>query len=224
MIEKYFLQGVRFIWTKPNDDTKGTMDGSVILSDPKLATPEMLYDGLDGELINPSLTNVTQLGFKKGMKIPYQWLTYAPGRTSKRLLSGGDCLTGYMSGCLITLWKDEKGLRWIGHVGTVTDNDKINKLVKNTFGSSLLPDTTPKPTGFNPLADWPQSELIALQKKFKKPPEFKIFGLVTGEGNFFSIAMFKFAASGSGPGNWCCAGIKPAKIIKFDDLKKTLMA
>lgn len=222
MIEKYFLKGVRLQWNKPNDEIKPPMDGSVILSDPKIATPDMLYDGLDGELINPSVTNVTQLGFKMGMKIPYQWLTYAPGHTSKRTLMAGDCLTGYMSGCLITLWKDDKGMRWIGHVGTIDGNDKVNKTVRNTFGGEIPDDGV----GFSPLAAWSEKELKELQKSFKSPPEVKIFALVTAkEGNFFSIAMLKLPASkGSGPGNWCVGGIKPIKAMKPAELKKALMA
>ena len=219
MIEKYFLQGVRLTWTSPKDDSKGSKDGSVILSDPKVVLSDMVYDGLDGVLINPSVTNVTKLGFKMGMKIPYQWLVYSVGHTTKKLISAGDCLTGYMSGCLITLWQED-GLRYIGHVGTVDGNDKINKAVRSTFAGYMPNDAC----GFNPAGAWAPKEIEPLQSRFKGGAEAKILALVTGKGSFYSILMFKLPAKTGSSNTWCVGGIKHIPPMNPAQLKKALTA
>lgn len=218
MIEKYFLQGVRFKWACPKDDQKGSKDGSVILSDPKVVTPDLIYDGLDGDLVNPSVTNVTQLGFKMGMKVPYQWLVYSVGHTTKRMLSAGDCLTGYMSGCLITMWQED-GMRYIGHVGTVDGNDKINKAVRSTF-AGYMPDDA---CGFNPAGAWSPKEIEPMMKKLKGVTP-RILALVTAKGAFHSILMFQFPVSKAGAGDWCVGGIKHVPPLNPAQLKKALTA
>ena len=107
MIERYFLLGVRFKWTKPPEQHSGKMIGSIIDHLQRLASP-MVYDGMDGQLYNLAAPHVSTVGLSMRMNIPYGWLAYSPGYTTK-LCTGGDILTGFMSGCLITVWTDDQG-------------------------------------------------------------------------------------------------------------------
>lgn len=202
MIEKYFQKGVRFKWIPPRDDSTGIKDGSVIPSPPQVLNP-LIYDGLDGELMNHGLGNVSTLGFAKNQQINYQWLVYSTGHTTKKMLSAGDTLTGYMSGCLITTWS-ENGMRYVGHVGTVDGNAALNALVRNGFNAYAPADAV----GFNPAGAWSPNEVAALQSKFKGGAEAKVLALVTGPGSYYSILMFKLPAKLGASHTWCVGGSK----------------
>lgn len=185
MIEKYFQCGIRLKWNKPADAAFGN-DGAFVAS-AGVANP-LSYDGLDGQLQNPRFgtVNVTQLGFKMGMNIPYSWLEYAPGRTAKLAMTGDDVLTGYMSGCLLVRWQ-EGSTTYVGHVGTISGDDykPLNKLVKDSFVKQMPPGIT----GFNPASAWDPAELTAMQMKMKPPPRFEVFGLFTASGDFYAVAL-----------------------------------
>jgi hypothetical protein len=209
MIEKYFVMGVRLKWTFPGDNSTGTKDGSIIANPPLHAGP-MVYDGMDGELFDVFAPNVSTLGFTKGMSIPYSWLVYTIGHTSKKMLAAGDVLTGYMSGCLITLWT-ENGYRYVGHLGTVDSSEAISARVKTAFAAAMPRDTT----GFNPAAAWDPGEIGPKQAKFKKGAETKVLALVTTGGEFYSILLFKPWGLQT---EWCVGGIKKVPPINRDAL------
>jgi hypothetical protein len=83
MIEKYFkLAGVRLKWTFPGDDSSGIKDGSIIANPDRPASP-MIYDGMDGELTSPGSPHASMFGLTMGMQIPYRWLFYSVGHTTK---------------------------------------------------------------------------------------------------------------------------------------------
>jgi hypothetical protein len=146
MIEKYLRAGIRYKWTKPRDAI-GPLDGAIVDSR-EVPTP-LIYDGLDGRLIDPYLRtmNVSTLGLTMRMPIQYAWLDYAPGRTSRLPIGPYDVLTGYMSGCIITRWTS-RGVRYAGHVGTIDSRPDVNRPLKRTYAFAMGRDTT----GFNPLA------------------------------------------------------------------------
>ena len=206
------MTGVRFRWTFPGDHSTGTKDGSIIVNHTRPATP-LIYDGMDGELFDLFLPNVSTLGLKKGNPVPYKWLVYSVGHTSSLMLAGGDILTGYMSGCLITQWTDQFGYRWVGHIGTIDSDKNVSTAVKTFFAVNMAPGTT----GFNPKNAWNvQNEIIPKHKKFKSPPEIKILALVTSGGLFYSILMFKLSTGGNDL--WCCGGIKRVDPTNYREL------
>ena len=103
MIEKFMGHtGLRLKWSFPGDHTKGTKDGSLIPS-PDLSPGPMTYDGMDGKIYDLSLPHAATLGLTMGMAIPHTWLTYSVGHTTKLPLGTDDVLTGYMSGCMLTV-------------------------------------------------------------------------------------------------------------------------
>jgi hypothetical protein len=69
VIQKYLIPGVRLKWNAPAA-TQQSLDGAIV--DNRGVASSMIYDGLDGELINPAtmMTNVTSLGFT--MRMPIQ--------------------------------------------------------------------------------------------------------------------------------------------------------
>ncbi len=186
MIEKFFLTGVRVLWPEGARDAAAGMDGSIVQNPPLGAKP-MTFDGMDGELYNLAQPNITSLGLTKGKAIPFSWLCYAPGHTTKKMLSAGDVLTGYMSGCPIALWS-ENGIRYVGHVGTIDSSPAVNELVRRTFADFMPPDVT----GFNPAAAWQPNEIAAMLAKIKTAfADPKILALVTTAGEFYSIVSFR---------------------------------
>lgn len=208
MIEKYFKAGIRFKWAKP-PDAIGPLDGTIV--DSKGNPTPMIYDGLDGQLINPQLmqVNVSTLGLTMRMPIQYAWLDYAPGRTARLPMGPYDVLTGYMSGCIIAQWSS-KGVRYAGHVGTIDSRPDVNRPLKRTFAFDMARDTK----GFNPLGAWQANEIRSILGKIKPMPEARIFGLVTTHGEFYSILMGAFTNN-----EWCVGGIKKVQPILHDQLK-----
>lgn len=213
MIEKYFMLGVRFKWACPDADSSKRKDGSII-DNPHQAASALVYDGMDGELYNLAAPHVSTVGLSMRMNIPYSWLVYAHGHTT-RLLVGGDVLTGPMSGCLITKWTDQ-GRRYVGHVGTVVDSLTINQKVKSTF-SAAMPQNT---TGFNPANAWDFGEISQKMTKFKTAPAAHIMALVTSGNQFYSILMFNL--TGGQPNEWCVGGIKLVPPMNYQAIKTKL--
>jgi len=209
MIEKYFIRGARFKWNCPSAVTTGSKDGSIINS-PPMPAASLVYDGMDGEL--QGAVHPASVGLTMGKSIPYQWLVYSHGHTTRRMLSAGDVLTGPMSGCLISEWS-EKGMRWVGHVGTVESSAAINKKVKSNFGMALPTQAR----GFYPDKAWSVAEISSMQQKFKVYPQMQIMALVTANGKFYSIVMFKISAA-----EWCVGGIKAVQPLSAVQMRAKL--
>jgi hypothetical protein len=209
MIEKYFLIGARLTWTHPRDFI-GPMDGSIVNSPPGYES-EMKYNGMDGDLYNVAQPTPLAVGLTKDMNIPYKWLTYAPGRTSKRMLAAGDVLTGRMSGCYIVTWT-ENGQRWVGHVGTVDNQPAANRQVKANFAAAMR--NFQNVSGFSPLAAWSPNEIGPKLSTFKRSVGPSIMALVTTSGAFYSLLMF------SVNNDWCVGGMKLIPPMNGDALRR----
>lgn len=221
MIEKYFLKGVRVCWLGPYDAPPGNMDGSII-ANPTPPNRPMVYDGLDSELMPDLTVNVSTLGFRKGMPITHSWLSYAVGHTTKKMLSAGDVLTGYMSGCPICLWT-ENGMRYVGHVGTYDANPTVNNRVRQTFAEFMPRDIT----GFNPAGAWQPNEIATLMAPFKTVyPDPKILALVTTGGAFYSILAFRLtqrAGTVIPPNSYCVGGAKRVPPLGYQEMRRWLV-
>jgi len=206
MIEKYLKLGVRFRWNKPNN-VDGPRDGTVV--DSIRATAPLTYIGL-GEVVDPILmqVHVSTLGLQMNSPVQHQWLDYTPGRTARIATGPYDVLTGFMSGCIIARWTD-RGATYVGHVGTVEADPAANRLVKRKFAFAMPPDTT----GFNPFAAW-VAELPGLAGRFRPAKIPEVCALVTTQGHFYSVVMFR-----DGPNLWYCGGIKRVPPIQHDALK-----
>ncbi len=207
------MLGVRFKWACPGGDSSGTKDGSIINNPVQAASP-MVYDGLDGQLYNLAAPHVSTVGLTMRMNIPYSWLVYAHGHTT-RLFVAGDVLTGPMSGCLITMWTDQ-GRRYVGHVGTVESSVTVNQKVKTVFAAAMPQNTT----GFNPANAWDFGEISQKMKKIKPAPSIKIMALVTATNQFYSILMFNL--TGGQANEWCVGGIKLVPPMNYQAIKTKL--
>ncbi len=130
-IDVYFEAGMKFNWTKPEDGhaifpgavfpdrggiENGPADGLVVASE-KPATV-MNYMG-----IHPAATGSRRLprvinGIRQ---IEYRWCDYTPGRTTTIALNHAgksyDIITGPMSGCLVTTWRNGQNI-YASHSGT----------------------------------------------------------------------------------------------------------
>ncbi len=219
MIEKYFNLGVRFKWTKPGDVNSTPKDGAIVAS--TRATNQMIYDGLD-VVVGPTLatTHVSALGLSMRMPIQHVWLDYALGRTARIPTGPYDVLTGFMSGCIIARWQT-RGVTYVGHVGTITGDATVNRLVKRTFANSILPGTT----GFNPAAAWSADELMTISKRFNPPRMAVVIALVTTNGEFYSIVMLPTEGKlmPKDATTWCAGGFKKIPPITTDLLKQQLL-
>ena len=215
MIEKFF-QGIRLQWQCPQAHTMGTKDGSIIDDPIKKDDPPMIYDGIDAEL-GLGLPHVSSIGLSMGMQLKYAWLSYVHGHTSRRLLSAGDLFTGPMSGCLIVEWTD-RGMRWVGHVGTVEENVALNTMVKKQIGIALPTQAR----GFYPDKEWGVSDIPPLLQKAQKVSKFArpvIFALVTTSGSFYSILMFHLGGK-----EWVIGGCKVVQPTNAALLRMDLLA
>ncbi len=210
MIEKYFQLGVRFRWTKPNN-VDGVRDGAVV--DGIRPTAPLTYIGL-GEIVSPTLmtTHVSTLGLQMNGQIQHKWLDYTPGRTARVTQGPYDILTGFMSGCIIARWND-KGINYVGHVGTVEENPAVNRLVKRKFAFAMPKGTT----GFSPLHAW-DADLPALCQRFQPAKVPEICALVTTGGQFYSVVMLR-----DGANEWYCGGAKLCTPISHDALKMQML-
>ena len=210
MIERYFQTGVRFNWMPPRQ-VPGPTDGAVVDSPQQILNP-IIYDGMDAELLGP--VHAAAIGLAMRSQIAYNWLVYAPGRTTKRPLVG-DVLTGPMSGCPIATW-NERGTTYVGHIGTIDNQPAVNTVVKRGFAAEAANYT--QLAAFSPASAWRPAEITLMRQRFRNMPGFTVYGLVTGPGNFYSILMFDF---GAGPGNAisgrgfqrCVGGIRPVRAM-----------
>ncbi|MGH7784443.1 MAG: hypothetical protein ACREO5_11460, partial [Candidatus Binatia bacterium] len=117
MIERYFLEGVKFAWTAPGAVSNVAKDGSI---NPTAVAPSaMTFQDLNPNLFDPRQANkFRNLGLAKGNPIPHDWLNYVHGQTAT-INTASDVLTGFMSGCIIVAYNDAAGLRQVGHIGTI---------------------------------------------------------------------------------------------------------
>jgi hypothetical protein len=200
MIEQYFVKGARFNWAAPSAITTQPKDGAIV--DTPSVTAPMFYVGLDEEVVDHGLPNVSTLGLRKDMGISYTWLSYIHGRTA-RVRATGDVLTGFMSGCWITTWTDGTG-RSVGHVGTIESvgkNDPPNSTVKNTFAQAMPQNVL----GYNPALAFDSAEFLPLLKTMRGKPSAQVMSLVTSTNDFYSILMLERMTE---RGVWICAGKK----------------
>lgn len=210
MIEKYFKKGIRFNWNK-SGNVDGTRDGAIV--DGIRPTGEMTYIGL-GEVVDPILmtSHVSTFGLTKDMTIQHKWLDYTPGRTSRVPIGPYDVLTGYMSGCIIAKWYD-RGVNYVGHIGTVESDPTVNTLVKTTFGNAM-PDNC---TGFNPALAFTFNDLEAIMRETGSGSVPQICALVTTRGDFYATAMMH-----EGNGEYFCCGLRTCPTINNVDLRAFL--
>lgn len=210
MIEKYLQLGVRYRWVKPQN-VDGVRDGAI--ADSIRPTSPLTYIGL-GSIVSPTLmtTHVSTIGLQMNVPIQHQWLDYRPGRTARLPIGPYDVLTGFMSGCIIARWM-ERGVTYIGHVGTVESDPAVNRAVKRAFAFAMPPGTT----GFNPLAAW-ADEVGTLSRRFSPPKIPNICALVTTSGEFYSVVMFN-----DGPNEWYCGGAKKVPPMSHDVLKMFML-
>ncbi|MFN0114557.1 MAG: hypothetical protein ACKVPY_07775 [Paracoccaceae bacterium] len=219
MIEKYFDLGIRFKWTKPADVNPAIKDGRIV--DSTRQSNLMIYDGLD-TIVSPRLRmmNVSALGLTMRMPIQHAWLDYAHGQTARIAQGPYDVLTGLMSGCIITRWQD-RGVTYVGHVGTITGDLTVNRQVKRTFAFAMNKTTT----GFNPAGAFSDGELFDLSRIYKPVRMVVILAIVTTKGEFFAVAMLPTNSSVQPHLNteWCAAGVKRVPPIGHDALKMQLL-
>jgi len=222
MIERYFQTGVRLKWMPPRQ-VPGPTDGAVIDSPQQILNP-IIYDGMDGELIGP--VHSQALGLAMRAQIGYNWLVYAPGRTTKRPLVG-DVLTGPMSGCPIATWT-EGGRNYVGHIGTIDNQPAINKVVKRGFAAEAA--SFSQLAAFSPAKAWQDAEITRMRQRFRiMPGGFTVYGLITGPGVFYSVLIFDFS---SGIGNSvggrgfqrCVGGIRPVRAMTGVATRALLMS
>jgi hypothetical protein len=226
MIEGYFRAGVRFLWNKPNDAI-GATNGDIVAS-VGAATP-LTYDGLDGHrlAVDPMLLMVQAghvIGLAKGANVAHTWLDYAPGRTARLPVGGGDILSGYMSGCMIARGT-YNGAMSVFHVGTIDNNPAVNKIVRHSFARSFPANAT----GFFPNAAWGPGEIATMQARLGGAGGApSIFALVTAAGAFHSILMIPVQDPGwtnpAGRKYWCVGGIKAVPAVSRVKLMASLMA
>ena len=209
MIEKYFMEGVRFAWNMPKAVESGANRDGKIVDSIRAATP-MTYVGLSDK-VAPQLmsTHVSAFGLQMRMSITYDWCDFATGRTARKRLGTHDILTGPMSGCYITRY--DSGGNYVGHVGTV-GVPTVDALVKQTFGSTMPQNAT----GFNPFHAW-QGDMAAISQKHGKAIQF--IALVTTTGGFYAIAMMPDNAH---PGEWICGGAKKVPPLNHNLLRQKL--
>ena len=216
MIERYFVKGARFSWAAPGANRSQPQDGEIVVTPP--VTAPMFYVGLDEEIVDHSLPNVTSLGLRKDMGIPYTWLSYIHGRTAK-VQTTRDVLTGFMSGCWITVWTGATG-RWVGHVGTIESVAKTappNSTVKNTFVQEMPANVR----GYKPNEAFDPTEFMPLLAKVSGKPTAKVMSLVTAGDQFYSLLMIERTATE--PGVWICAGKQLVDGVGYDDLSRELV-
>ena len=210
MIEKYFQLGVRYRWQKP-PNVDGPRDGQIV--DSIRPTAQLTYIGL-GSQVSPTLmtTHVSVIGLQMNVPIQQQWLDYTPGRIARVPIGPYDVLTGFMSGCIIARWTD-RGVNYVGHVGTVESDVAVNRIVKTAFAAAMPPGTT----GFNPLQAW-ADEVGILSRRFNPPKVPQICALVTTSGEFYSVVMFI-----DGANEWYCGGAKKVPPTSYDSLRTFML-
>lgn len=198
----------------------------------------MIYDGLDDTIINPEfqLSNISTIGLKMKDELKHRWLEYRPLCTaSRRLYSSRDTLTGPMSGCPIFIWEDKKGIKRVGHVGTVDNNKSANEKIKSAFISAVGGENNLKNLiGFDPFRVWTDKEIsdaFRTGMTVINGRDATVFGglniycLITQQGQCFSILLLTGEVKDhqSGENNrHCIAGIKPVPKMTAQQLNQKL--
>jgi hypothetical protein len=207
VIEKYFMEGVRFSWSKPA--TRASNNNGAIVASTGAANA-MSYIGLSDK-VSPQLmiSPVSSFGLQMRMAINYDWCDYITGQTAQKQVAGHDILTGPMSGCIIARYT-VAGVTYVGHVGTM-GTPTVDTLVKRTFGMAMPPNTT----GFNPSAAW--GDRAPLSIKHGRVPT--CFALVTTTGEFYTIIMMPEHTSTT---EWVCGGAKKVPAVHYGPLRQQL--
>lgn len=211
MIERYFMEGVRFSWIMPQAVESGAnRDGAIVNS--IRAANQMTYIGLSDK-VAPQLmyTPISSFGLQMRMTIHYDWCDFATGRTARKAIAGNDVLTGPMSGCYITRYRGG-GTNYVGHVGTV-GVPNVDALVKRSFAAAM-PRTA---TGFNPFHAW-DADMAAMSQRHGKAIQF--CALVTTAGDFYAIAMMP--QGGNALNEWVCGGAKKVPPLSYAALRQRL--
>ncbi len=212
MIERYFSAGRRFKWTEPRNGTRVT-DGAII-DNPQMAHSPMTYLGMDGSIKKTTAQMLAdnRVGLRMGARIPYKWLVYAPGRTT-RLATADDVLSGPMSGCIIPVWR-ERGRRYVGHVGT-EEVKKTDDKVKAIFAAQMEQNTI----GYNPGSGVWTADIPGILANFKSWSKFIQLALVTGNDQGFSILMVQTKQ----PDQWTCGGIRRVTRMDYDSIRSKFL-
>ena len=217
MIENYFVKGARFSWMAPSAISTQPKDGAIV-DTPRVTAP-MFYVGLDDEIVDHSLPNVSTLGLKKDMGIPHTWLSYIHGRTAK-VSTMGDVLTGFMSGCWIAAWNSNG--RCVGHLGTVESaakNMPPNSTVKNTFAMAMPQNVM----AYNPASAFDAGDIMPLLQKGRGKPSAQVLSLVTATNQFYSILLVERTQEPGERGIWICAGKKLMPGVPYATLSRELI-
>ncbi|WP_395701551.1 hypothetical protein [Aquabacterium sp.] len=215
MIERYFVKGALFNWAAPSPITSQPKDGAIVDS-PRVVAP-MFYVGLDDQVVDHALPNVSTLGLRKDMGIAHTWLNYIHGRTAT-VQAAGDVLTGFMSGCWITMWNDGGG-RKVGHVGTIESAAKTeppNSTVKNTFAQAMPQNVQ----GYNPARAFDAGDIMPLLTRMRGTPSAQVLSLVTASNEFYAILLLQRMTE---RGIWICAGKKRMDAVGYDGLYNELI-
>jgi hypothetical protein len=119
----------------------------------------------------------------------FQWLAWIPGAISA-VQTGGDVLTGPMSGCWVVVFK-RNGIEYVGHIGTVTSPNDPQSIAVKTAWYKFARGAGPgdEISGFNPHRVWPSEASLPA----KKPGDGRavIFGLVTQTKELHAVVMYK---------------------------------
>ena len=211
MIERYFMEGVRFAWTMPQAVESGVNRDGAIVDSIRAASP-MTYIGLSDKVAPQLMTiPISSFGLQMRMAINYDWCDFATGRTARKVIGGNDILTGPMSGCYITRYTSG-GANYVGHVGTV-GVPSVDAQVKRKFAEAM-PQTA---TGFNPFHAW-QTDMTAMSQRHGKAMQF--CALVTTGGDFYAIAMMP--QGGNALNEWVCGGAKKVLPLSYASLRQKL--
>ncbi len=220
--EAGFVPGRKFGWTCPREAVirRDDWDGEIIANNS--GARNMIPSGWDEHVWTKLNQNMNK---PRGVLpvAPLTWLNYGPGRTIKAPLNNADLLTGPMSGCLLAIWKDDGNADFAAHIGTTSNapaDQPPNTTVKLKFYTMLISLQNPNSVkGFSPLRAWSDSDIGGLT--VLKPPDTeapKLFGLMTAQKKFFSLALVKY----NRVDEWVCLGIKPCGALDFDALKDAL--
>lgn len=126
--------------------------------------------------------STTSVGAHAKERRNFIWLPWRKGLVSEVRPNGCDVLTGPMSGCMILRYT-KNGEQYTGHVGTDSlspENTAQAKAAWNNFAATAPAGSA---TGFNPSEYWTGHAPALTKLAFG----FKIFALVTGTGDFYSV-------------------------------------
>lgn len=197
MLETKLRKGVCINWRVPGALDTGR-DGRFHRR--TLAPNPLRYEGLAGDVssMDPVLLTMapSAFGLMKGVNIPHKWLDYRLGATARTRLAGQDVLTGFMSGCVIAMWTDVGGVRWVGHIGTIESDAAVNQRVKAHAEANMPANAT----GFDPSAAWPPGDRATaiINARKNMPIDHnnggvpRVVALVTSGGAFFSILLMTY--------------------------------